>query len=145
MRAAAQLIETLARAVHAAHVNGVIHRDLKPANVLLVGTEGAASLTPKITDFGVAKYAGEREAPALHAATVTGELLGTPNYMAPEQAMVRQPVRFRSASEALAAGIAYVPEDRHQDGLVLDFSIAQNVTLPILPILAETLSRRDGA
>ena len=44
-------------------------------------------------------------------------------------------VTFRSASEALRAGIAYVPEDRHQDGLVLDFSIAENVTLPILPRL----------
>ncbi len=43
------------------------------------------------------------------------------------------PVDFGSPSAALAAGIAYVPEDRHQDGLVLDFSIANNVTLPILP------------
>jgi rhamnose transport system ATP-binding protein len=41
-------------------------------------------------------------------------------------------VHFTSPSEALGAGIAYVPEDRHQDGLVLDFSIAENVTLPIL-------------
>jgi rhamnose transport system ATP-binding protein len=46
-----------------------------------------------------------------------------------------RPVTFRSASDALRAGIAYVPEDRHQDGLVLDFSIAENVTLPILPRL----------
>jgi rhamnose transport system ATP-binding protein len=44
-----------------------------------------------------------------------------------------RPVQFSAPSEALAAGIAYVPEDRHQDGLVLDFSIANNVTLPILP------------
>jgi rhamnose transport system ATP-binding protein len=43
-----------------------------------------------------------------------------------------QPVSFASPSEALAAGVAYVPEDRHQDGLVLDFPIASNVTLPIL-------------
>lgn len=46
-----------------------------------------------------------------------------------------RPVRFRTPSEALGAGIAYVPEDRHQNGLVLDFSIANNVTLPILPRL----------
>jgi rhamnose transport system ATP-binding protein len=46
-----------------------------------------------------------------------------------------EPVTFHSASDALRAGIAYVPEDRHQDGLVLDFSIAENVTLPILPRL----------
>ena len=44
-------------------------------------------------------------------------------------------VAIHSASDALSAGIAYVPEDRHQDGLVLDFSIAENVTLPILPRL----------
>jgi rhamnose transport system ATP-binding protein len=46
-----------------------------------------------------------------------------------------RPVAFRSPSEALRAGIAYLPEDRHQEGLVLDFPIAANVTLPILPRL----------
>jgi hypothetical protein len=123
-RAVAQLIETLARAVHAAHANGVIHRDLKPANILLEwsGLEGQGSgkkfvrhseplplipigLTPKITDFGVAKYAGgDGDAPDLRGPTVTGELLGTPSYMAPEQAMVpRQPVGAAADVYALGA------------------------------------------
>ena len=46
-----------------------------------------------------------------------------------------KPVTFDTPSAAIHAGIAYVPEDRHQDGLVLDFTIASNVTLPILPRL----------
>jgi eukaryotic-like serine/threonine-protein kinase len=113
VRFAAQLVETLARAVHVAHVNGVIHRDLKPANILLEETEpgGSASgksfpkredgltltpssLTPKITDFGVAKCAvDDDEGLESRGLTVTGELLGTPNYIAPEQAAgARAPV-----------------------------------------------------
>jgi serine/threonine protein kinase len=96
VRPAAQLVETLARAVHAAHATGVVHRDLKPSNVLLAadGTPGAErgplSAVPKITDFGVAKcVAGDGEAPGYQSPTVTGELLGTPQYMAPEQAAGR--------------------------------------------------------
>jgi eukaryotic-like serine/threonine-protein kinase len=110
VRPAAQLVETLARAVHAAHANGVVHRDLKPANILLaptnqssaIGAENTANANaltaergvlnaiPKITDFGVAKcVAGDGEAPGLRSPTVTGELLGTPQYMAPEQAAGR--------------------------------------------------------
>lgn len=72
---AAALVEQLARAIHVVHQKGVLHRDLKPANVLF-GEDG----TPKITDFGLAKKLGEV------ARTVTGEVLGTPSYMAPEQA-----------------------------------------------------------
>jgi serine/threonine protein kinase len=76
VREAAGLVETLARAMHYAHGQGIIHRDLKPGNVLLT-VEGE----PKITDFGLAKLLGAGE-----GQTVSGDVLGTPNYMAPEQA-----------------------------------------------------------
>jgi hypothetical protein len=75
---AARLVEPLARAVEYAHRQGVIHRDLKPANVLV-----SADGVPRITDFGLAKQLDGDPGPA---ATRTGALLGTPPYMAPEQA-----------------------------------------------------------
>jgi eukaryotic-like serine/threonine-protein kinase len=76
---AARLVATLARAIDHAHRSGVLHRDLKPANVLLT-----ADGTPKVTDFGLAKLLD-----AGSDATGTGAVLGTPAYMAPEQAAGR--------------------------------------------------------
>ena len=75
-RDAAQLIRTLSEAIHAVHQRGIIHLDLKPANILL-GADG----TPKITDFGLAKSIADDR-----GRTATGAVLGTPSYMAPEQA-----------------------------------------------------------
>src|SRR5262245_54964759 len=74
---AARVVEPLARAMQAVHDAGILHRDLKPANVLL--TEDG---TPKITDFGLAKKLDE----AGQGKTRTGAVMGTPSYMAPEQA-----------------------------------------------------------
>ncbi len=96
---AAALVELLARAVHYAHEQGVVHRDLKPGNVLLSterGTRGAepAALVdfpsrtapgsfPKVTDFGLAKRI---DSAITDAGTKTGAVMGTPSYIAPEQA-----------------------------------------------------------
>jgi formylglycine-generating enzyme required for sulfatase activity len=75
-RESARLVETLARAMQLAHSRNVVHRDLKPANVLLTG-DG----TPKITDFGLARQLDDDS-----GQTQAGQVMGTPSYMAPEQA-----------------------------------------------------------
>ena len=73
---AAKLLETLARAMQLAHSRNVVHRDLKPANILLT-SDG----TPKITDFGLARQIDNDS-----GETMAGTVMGTPSYMAPEQA-----------------------------------------------------------
>jgi tetratricopeptide (TPR) repeat protein len=78
-RQAAELVATLAEAMQAAHRADIVHRDLKPANILFT-TDGV----PKVTDFGLAKRV-EKGSELTH----TGAVLGTPNYMAPEQARGR--------------------------------------------------------
>ncbi len=104
-REAARLVAAIARAVEHAHAQGVVHRDLKPSNILLAGARGMGQgtreeepagsslapcpmpLAPKVTDFGLAKQADRGE-----SLTRTGVAVGTPSYMAPEQATGRKDV-----------------------------------------------------
>ncbi|HEY8503068.1 MAG TPA: serine/threonine-protein kinase, partial [Gemmataceae bacterium] len=108
---AAALAEVLARAVRHAHRQGILHRDLKPGNVLLRTERDADTAdpgstcrlhaldcTPKVADFGLARLVGEER-----GHTRTGDLLGTPSYMAPEQAG-GSPDRVGPAADVYALG-----------------------------------------
>jgi hypothetical protein len=87
---AAEVVAAVAGALQAAHLAGVVHRDVKPGNVFLPAGGGV-----KVLDFGIASAAGE-------AALTTGELLGTPAYLAPERALGRQAT---PAADVYALGV----------------------------------------
>ncbi len=110
VRAAVELMEQVARAVHAAHQRGIIHLDLKPANILLQPAHGKEEVDapaeaaevygiPKVSDFGLARRIDDESDLA-----VPGEVSGTPAYMAPEQALGKA-VDIGIASDIHALGV----------------------------------------
>jgi len=112
-RRAAQWLKTIAEAVHYAHQRGVLHRDLKPSNVLVDKAD-----VPHVTDFGLAKRIETGE-----ALTQTGQVLGTPSYMPPEQA---DPKRGEAAATS----------DVYSLGAVLYHALTARP-----PFMAETLTQ----
>ncbi len=100
-RQVAEMVRAMAAAVHHAHGRGIIHRDLKPANVLLADPTDphAPGPVPKITDFGIARLSD-----ADSAMTREGDILGTPAYMAPEQAEGRVD-RIGPATDVYSLGV----------------------------------------
>jgi len=84
LREALALLEKVCRGLEHAHANGIVHRDLKPSNIIVDG-DGE----PRIFDFGLAKVLGDREALTSGGLTRSGVAMGTPHYMAPEQASGR--------------------------------------------------------
>jgi serine/threonine protein kinase len=97
VREGARMVATLARAVHYAHEQGVLHRDVKPSNILLTPEGG-----PKITDFGLAKPLDSDVSMTGH-----GEILGTPTYMAPEQARGDLDMIGRATDVYCLGGVLY--------------------------------------
>jgi WD40 repeat protein/predicted Ser/Thr protein kinase len=154
-RESAGLLVKIARAVHYAHQRGIVHRDLKPTNILL-----DARGEPHVTDFGLAKVFQDET-----GATVSAVLLGTPAYMAPEQAVGqggrvttavdiyslgailyelltgRPPFTGGSALEILHAAGAQEPEPpRHQNP-----AVPRDLEIICLKCLSKTPSRRYGS
>ncbi len=119
-REAARLVAVVARAVQQAHERGILHRDLKPANILLQNDEREtrndeskpshsslinhrSSLVPKVTDFGLAKRLTVSPDGMRDWRTQTGAIVGTPGYMAPEQATGRKDLTPATDVYALGA------------------------------------------
>lgn len=94
IRRRCQLFQKLCGAVQHAHQRGIIHRDLKPSNVLVTESEGQPH--PKVIDFGIAKATSDDGDPAETMKTELGQVVGTPVYMSPEQALGLADIDTRS-------------------------------------------------
>ncbi|MFO0562002.1 MAG: protein kinase [Polyangiales bacterium] len=150
----AKLLFPIMNALRVAHARGIVHRDIKPENVFLVSDDESGAIVPKLLDFGIAKLddGGMR-------ATSTGQAIGTPAYMAPEQATSAADVDARADVwslgvmwfEALSGKLPYSAETPMQMiGLLLSrdplelSAVATDVPLQLARAVERAL-RRDRA
>jgi serine/threonine protein kinase len=96
------ILEKVAIALDYAHQKGVVHRDIKPANILITETDGV--LEPHVVDFGISRAAEDEDGAT--KLTKSGMIVGTPEYMSPEQAGSGEPVDYRTDIYSLAV-VAY--------------------------------------
>ena len=104
---ATKVLTQVGRALSRAHEQGIIHRDIKPANIFLTQAEG--TIFCKVLDFGLAK---QTRLPAMGGLTTDGKLVGTPEYMSPEQVLENHDVDYRADLWALAV-VMYVTLTGH--------------------------------
>jgi serine/threonine protein kinase len=103
LRRALTIARQVASALAAAHQLGIIHRDIKPDNVLLTGSRGAESA--KVLDFGIAKVKEGFFGGGDHVATRTGAVVGTPQYISPEQALGRRGDELDGRADLYSLGV----------------------------------------
>ena len=103
LRGALSVFRGLVRGVRALHVSHVVHRDLKPENLLLATEEGR--VVPKICDFGMAKLLDPGRPPEPRGLSLSYSYMGTPEYMAPEQA--KDPGRVDTRADLFSLGVDY--------------------------------------
>ena len=143
-RAAAGLLETIARTIGHIHRRGLRHFDLKPSNILLVGQSDAdwEHICPKVADFGIARRDGEPDL----TATISAGPKGTPSYMAPEQVLARQGTIGPAADiYALGAILYHMLTGRppFQTGSVLETLDQVRNQDPVLPRRIDPTIPRD--
>src|SRR4030095_8686259 len=149
-RRAARYVQQIAEAIHYAHQRGILHRDLKPSNVLIDAFD-----QPRVTDFGLAKQLNDSQFSTQESShiTLTGQVIGSPAYMPPEQARGRQDALV-PASDVYASGAILfhlvtgrppfvaetVPETLDQ--VVNDEPVSPRLLNPSLPRDLETICRK---
>lgn len=138
---AVQMLLPVAAALSAAHAKGIVHRDLKPDNIMLATQESSRKLVPKVLDFGIARVL--RDDVERHQ-TIAGEVLGSPDYMSPEQARGQLDIDHRTDIWTFSV-LLYesITGKRPFEGHNYNALIASIVSNPPMPIHAYGVADTD--